>query len=237
MSPEQVDGERLDARTDLFSFGLVLYEMATGQRAFGGKTAAALHEGILNQAQLPVRDLNSTLSLGLKVNDQQVPGEGPRFTLPVRGGATCGPEKRSAWLPERTKSGLARRANATVTRNQRSRGRSSSRKIHRKLGIVIGTILCLVVTAFAVWRSQSRMPAVANIVRLTNDRKAKIPVNGAVTDGLHLYFMEGGPSGSSSGVAQVSAKGGETTWIATSLKDARAILDISPDQSKLPSGI
>jgi serine/threonine protein kinase len=60
MSPEQVRGEKLDARTDLFSFGLVLYEMATGQRAFAGKTAEAVHEAILNQALLPVRDLNST---------------------------------------------------------------------------------------------------------------------------------------------------------------------------------
>jgi eukaryotic-like serine/threonine-protein kinase len=66
MSPEQVNGEKLDARTDLFSFGLVLYEMATGQRAFAGKTAAAVHEAILNQASLPVRDLNSTLPPGLE---------------------------------------------------------------------------------------------------------------------------------------------------------------------------
>jgi Tol biopolymer transport system component/DNA-binding winged helix-turn-helix (wHTH) protein len=106
-------------------------------------------------------------------------------------------------------------------------------KIHRKLGIVIGTTLCLVVAIFAVWRGQSRMPTVANIVRLTNDRTAKIPVNGAVTDGLHLYFVEGGTLGSGSGIAQVSATGGETTWITTSLKDVRAILDISSDKSKL----
>ncbi len=66
MSPEQVNGEKLDARTDLFSFGLVLYEMATGHRAFGGKTAAAVHDAILNHAPLPVRDLNSTLPPGLE---------------------------------------------------------------------------------------------------------------------------------------------------------------------------
>ena len=66
MSPEQINGKKLDARTDLFSFGLVLYEMATGQRAFASKTAAAVHDAILNQAPLPVRGLNSTLPPGLE---------------------------------------------------------------------------------------------------------------------------------------------------------------------------
>ena len=59
MSPEQVRGEKLDARADIFSFGLVMYEMATGQRAFTGDTAAAVQNAILTQPALPVRELNS----------------------------------------------------------------------------------------------------------------------------------------------------------------------------------
>ena len=58
MSPEQIKKERLDARTDLFSFGLVLYEMATGQRAFAGDTAEAVHQAILHQTPAPAQDVN-----------------------------------------------------------------------------------------------------------------------------------------------------------------------------------
>ena len=61
MSPEQVRGEKLDSRTDLFSFGLVLYEMATRHRAFAGDSAPVLHEAILNEVPPPVRDLNPAI--------------------------------------------------------------------------------------------------------------------------------------------------------------------------------
>jgi serine/threonine protein kinase len=61
MSPEQVRGEELDARSDLFSFGAVLYEMATGRQAFTGSTAGVITEAILNRAPAPPTRVNPDL--------------------------------------------------------------------------------------------------------------------------------------------------------------------------------
>lgn len=113
------------------------------------------------------------------------------------------------------------------------------KELPKRRRIIAAVVALLLIGLGAAYRySQPRPPTVVNIVPLTNDGKSKIPGNSPATDGVRLYFVEGEPWTTGSGIAQVSATGGETTWIATTLRKPLAIAGMSPDHSELlvPAG-
>ena len=78
MSPEQIRGDDLDGRTDVFSLGLLLYEMATGQKAFTGATGGVIIEAILSRTPTPVCAVNPAVPRGGSPGEQQQRAVRPR---------------------------------------------------------------------------------------------------------------------------------------------------------------
>ena len=117
MSPEQVRGEKLDTRTDVFNFGLVLYEMATGRRAFRGETASNMREAILTQTPTAISKLNSDFPAKLEavINKALEKEREARHQSASAMRADLGEIKRDVELRKQTETAPARRQSSRLT--------------------------------------------------------------------------------------------------------------------------
>jgi eukaryotic-like serine/threonine-protein kinase len=220
MSPEQVRGEDLDARSDLFSFGLVVYEMATGRRAFSGRSNAVICEAVLNRVPPSPSYLNPSLP--------------PQLEHIIY---------RALEKDRKLRYQTARDLGAEFLRLRRDLDSGSSSLpspaplVRNRWYMSAGTLGAgVAVAALVLWlmvKLPPSFPPVARSDAITNDGRQKGMPDSyypMVTDGARLFFTEVGEGDLS--LTQVSTAGTETAHIEAAFRFPR-LADISPDGAQL----
>ena len=191
MSPEQVRGLTTDQRSDIYSLGVVLYEMVTGKRAFKKATSADTMSAILHEEPEPI--------------SQVVPGVAPGLERVISHCLEKMPEQR---FQSASDLAFALEALSDPAVAALAAAPQGGKRRRRGFAVAAGVLLAAGVLAYFLMRPPP-IPTVSNYIQLTHDGQPKSLIG---TDGARLYMAvsEGNTgSGTSAGIAQMAVSGGE----------------------------
>jgi eukaryotic-like serine/threonine-protein kinase len=220
MSPEQVRGKQIDHRTDIFSFGAVLYELLTGRRAFQKTTSADTMSAILNEEPVPLSQIVTNIPPALQRTVHR-----------------CLEKSLEQRFQSASDLAFALEALSDSAASSSALRLEPAAKHSWRVGLLAIALLLLTVGAVIWWRVPAAVPIVQGVRQLTDDAEPKLMPGGnstgnaLVTDGPRIYFAEG--SINSCRVSQVSVTGGQTSLVPMRFKSATVIDDIVPDLSAL----